>query len=342
MKRFLPVLGALVLVGAVVAVVVWQRPGASPELPAARDVVLQYDDGTELWRTGQPETPLVRQVVRELATRGALSLDQIRKTGGAIVVTTIDPKTQSGATAAIREISAQSGAGSLRYSVTAVDAASGAVKAYAPGNDDAVDYAGGVLKESGSAFFPFTAVAALQDGKTLAQAGEADLQRAVKVAQRAGVPEFASIEGTRTKLLDGAGLALRPFDLASAYATFAADGVHRDAHFVRHITDANGATLYQAVATPQPAFDRDAARSKEIAKQVTAALKADPACGGTGLVACRPGVWPLDGASRHAWMAGYTAELAAAVFVGGDQTGGAVDAGLPKAVWGAFLEKLRP
>ena len=56
----------------------------------------------------------------------------------------------------------------------------------------------------------------------------------------------------------------------------------------------------------------------------------------------RPGAWPSDGPARHAWMLGYTPELSVSVFVGGDEAGGAVDAGLPKAVWGTFLEKLKP
>lgn len=322
MRRFLPVLGVLVLVGAVAAVV-WERF----DEPQPRYVVLQYADASELWRSGEPETPLVRQVARELATRGSVSLDRLRDTGG-VVVTTIDSKAQSAATQSVAS----------RYSVSAVDPASGAVKAYAPGDDPAVDHAGGVVKEPGSAFFPFTAVAALQVGRTLDQAGPADAQRAVKVAQRAGVPEYADVEGTRVKLLDGNGL--RPFDLASAYATFAAEGVHRDAHFVTHVTDVHGATLYRALDTPQSAFDRDPLRSKEIANQVTGVLRADPACSGKiPPVACRPGVWPVDGPARHAWFVGYTPELS--VSVGGDEAGGAVDAGLPKAVWETFREKLR-
>ena len=337
MKRLVPALGVLVLVGAV-AVVVWQRT----EPPPPKYVELQHADGSRLWRSGEPDTPLVRQVVRELATRASLSLDELRKTG-AIVVTTIDAKAQAGAAAVIRETAAGQ-PGSMRYSITAVDPASGSVRAYSPGNDPAVDHAGGVLKEPGATFFPFTAVAALQDGKTLDQAGTVDPGRAVKAAQRAGVPESAYIEGTRTKLLEGDGTPLRPLDLASAYATFAAEGVHRDAHFVTHVTDVNGTTLYQAVDTPQPAFDRDVVRSKDIANQVTRVLRDDPACDHSNReMACRPGVWPLDGGAsgrnRHAWMAGYTPQLAVSVFVGGEQ---AVDAGLPKAVWLKFLEKLQP
>ncbi|MFS8100038.1 hypothetical protein LFM09_23195 [Lentzea alba] len=319
MKRLAPVLGALVLVGAVVAVVMWHQSE-----PAPKYVVLQYADGSELWRTGDPETPLVRQVVRELGTRASLSLDELRKTG-AVVVTTIDAKAQSGAMAVIRESSA-----ALQYSITAVDPASGAVRTYAPGNDPAVDYAGGVVREPGAAFFPFDAVALVQDGKALSQT--ADPRKALRAAQRAGVPEFADIEGTRTKLLDGSGL--RPFDLASAYATLAADGVHRDAHFVTHVSGGDGATLHQARDTPQPAFDRDALRSKDISGQVTRVLRDDPACGDNPEMACRTAA--LD---RHAWMVACTPQLSVSVFVGGEQ---AVDVGLPKALWQKFLEKLKP
>src|SRR5689334_15896658 len=62
MKRFLPVLGALVLVAAVVAVVVWQRADSKAALPPSGDVVLQYADGSQLWHWGEPETPLVKEV----------------------------------------------------------------------------------------------------------------------------------------------------------------------------------------------------------------------------------------------------------------------------------------
>ena len=47
MKRLLPVLGALVLVGAVVAVVVWQRPDAPAAPLPLKDFVVQYADRSE-------------------------------------------------------------------------------------------------------------------------------------------------------------------------------------------------------------------------------------------------------------------------------------------------------
>jgi membrane peptidoglycan carboxypeptidase len=145
MKRLLPVLGALVLVAAVIAVVVLQRPDTKAAVPPSGDVVLQYTDGTQLWRVGQPETPLVRQVAAELFAKARMTLDQLRESGGAIVVTTIDPKVQSAAAEAIRAVAAGQPA-SLRYSLTAVDPNNGSIRAYSPGDDPAVDYAGGVLK----------------------------------------------------------------------------------------------------------------------------------------------------------------------------------------------------
>jgi membrane peptidoglycan carboxypeptidase len=410
MRRFLPVLGALVLVTAVIAVVVWQRTdtAAAPLAPSG-DVVLQYSDGSKLWRTGEPETPVVRQVALELATKAAVPLDQLREVGGAIVVTTIDPRAQTGAETVIREKSASQPA-SLRYSITAVDPDSGAVKAYAPGNDPAADYAGGVLKEPGQAFFPFDVVAALQAGKTLdstydgrsprkfgeamvsdsANCGERCSLRdalrksgnvvmydlvsndvgigpVVTAARQAGVPEAVDIDGKKTKLLVGegdgfpnAGVSLgasqarmRPLDLAAAYATFAADGTRHNAHFVTHITDVNGATLYRAVKTGTPAFDPDPGRSKEIASQINGALRDPALCGlheGSD-AACQHGEWRPGGLDQvgHAWVVGYTPQISIAVFVGSDKAttpavGGdgreIVGSGLPNEMWRSMQQKL--
>lgn len=408
MKRFRPVLGALVLVAGVVAVVAWQRPDAVPPPVAPGNVVLQYSDGTQLWRTGDPETLVVKQVVQELEAKAAMTLDQLRTGGGAIVVTTIDPKAQAGAVSVIRAVAAGEPT-SLRYSITAVDPNSGGVKAYAPGDDPAVDYAGGVLREPGPAFFPFNAVAALQAGRTLdstydgrsprtffqttvrdtANCGERctvrdalrkagnvamydlvvndiGIKPVVAAARNAGVPEFVHVEGERANLLvgDGGGIPngsvsvgasaarMRPLDLATAYSTFAAEGTRRGAHFITHITDVNGSTLYRMVSHGMQAFDQDPARNKDIAKQINAALR-DEVCTTSPETSCQYGEWRPNGLDEnvvgHAWMVGYTPRISVAVFVGGDQpTTPAVDSqgrpilgsGLPKTMWQAFEEKL--
>ena len=410
MKRFLPVLGALVLVAAVVAVVVWQRSDSKAALAPSGDVVVQYADGSQLWHWGEPETPLVKQVTGELGAKAGMSLDQLRRSGGAIVVTTIDRRAQTGAVDVIHTIAAGEPA-SLRYSVTAVDPNNGAVKAYAPGNEPSVDYAGGVLKEPGSAFLPFDVVAALQAGKTLdstydgrsprkfgqvaisdrANCGErctvrdallksgnvamydmvlndVGIKPVVTAARQAGVPESVDVDGKKTKLLVGegenipnAGVSLgasearmRPFDLAAAYATFAAEGTRHDAHFITHVTDVNGTTLYQAVTTGIPAFDPDPVRSKDIANQVTGALRAGAGCGApTSDGACRYGEWrpgvPDEEQVSHAWMIAYNPRISVSVFVGSDKPAtpavdrdgrAVVGSGLPGKLWDAFENKL--
>ncbi|WP_246290842.1 hypothetical protein [Lentzea indica] len=130
----LPVLGALVLVGAVVAVVVWQRSDAPPPPPAPlKDFVVQYADGSPLWssRDGDPKSPLVLQVLAELRAQGSFKPDDLRR-AAATVMTTIDPKAQAAGLTAL-EMTAPAQPGTLRYSLTAVDPATGGVVAYVPG-----------------------------------------------------------------------------------------------------------------------------------------------------------------------------------------------------------------
>ena len=318
MKRFMPALGALVLVAAVVGAVVWQRPGASPEAIASGDVVLQHADGSLLWRSGQPETPLVGQVLRELVAVGT-PLEQLRDAGGALVVTTIDSKAQAGATEVVRRL-----ASGRPASITAVDPGNGSVRAYVPGTDPAVDHAGGVVREAGAAARPFGSVA---------------LMRA------AGVPESAEVEGRPTQLLSTEAALLRPLDVATAYATFAADGMHHDTHFITHVTEAGGKTLYRSVTAGKPALGVDPGRSKEFAERVNAELRADPLCGSSPEAACLP-VEVKDGdVVRHAWMIGYTPQLSVVVFVGAEsgvevQSRPVTATGLPREMLESFQQKL--
>jgi membrane peptidoglycan carboxypeptidase len=405
-KRLPPVLGALVLVGAVVAVVVWQRPDAAPPRPPLKDFVVQYADGSPMWSSedGEPNSALVRQVLAELREQASILPDQLRQAGG-VVATTIDPKAQSAGTAVIEGI-ARAQPGALRYSLTAVDPATGGVVAYLPGDsrDDRTDYAGGVLKEPGSAFFPIGVVAGLQNGIKLdrafdgtprvfygvkvtdkAQCGkpctvrdalakssnvvmydlvvnEVGIIRTVKAAHQAGVPETVVLNGEGKKLLvgedggtpnggvslGGTPAAMRPLDLTAVYATFAAGGVQRKAHFIANVTDESGDLLYRAIETTSSAFDADLALSKDISTQVTTVLTESTQCPG---VVCRAGEHELDGVTetKHAWTAGYTDRLAVTVMIGNvDAAKPARDAaaapitgaGLPRRIWQSFVEKV--
>ena len=409
MKRLLPVLGALVLVGAVVAVVVWQRPSAQPAPPAPlQDFALQYADGSLLWSSKDPQTPLVTQVLAELRAQGSFQFDDLRR-AAATVVTTIDPKAQAAGVTAI-ETTASAQPGTLRYSVTAVDPATGGVLAYVPGaqGDDKTDYAGGVLKEPASAFFPVDVVAALQNGITLdrtfdgrsprrlpeihseirnrknAQCSQqCTLQEAlakshstvmydlvgkgvtiksiVAAAHQAGVPDAVVIDGENKKLLVDPPVfvslgayytVMRPLDLTTVYATFAAGGVHRRTHFVTKVSGEGGNVLYQATESASSAFNPDRGQSKAISDQVTTVLKENTDCPGTVCrtheYAMNPGLADSEGQNSHAWTVGYTDRMAISVLVAGaDPKKPAKDAKaapvtgdtLPKTIWQRFVER---
>ncbi|MEW6473352.1 MAG: PBP1A family penicillin-binding protein [Actinomycetota bacterium] len=103
-------------------------------------------------------------------------------------------------------------------------------------------------------------------------------------------------------------------DMASAYSTFAADGMHADPVFVTEITRADGSVLYRRPSTLRRAIPTAVARGvTSILSQVVqrgtgtaAQLGARPVAGKTGTA----NEW------RDAWFVGYTPELVAAVWVG--------------------------
>ncbi len=103
-------------------------------------------------------------------------------------------------------------------------------------------------------------------------------------------------------------------DMASAYSTFAADGMHADPVFVTEITRADGSVLYERPSTLRRAIPTDVARG------VTGIL-AQVVQRGTG-TAAQLGERPVAGKTgtanewRDAWFVGYTPDLVSAVWVG--------------------------
>ncbi len=102
-------------------------------------------------------------------------------------------------------------------------------------------------------------------------------------------------------------------DMASAYATFANRGIHVPPVLVTRITRADGTVLFQHQHTQRKVLDADVADTlTSILEQVivrgtgTKAQLDRPAAGKTGTAQ----EW------RDAWFAGYTPELASAVWVG--------------------------
>lgn len=188
-------------------------------------------------------------------------------------------------------------------------------------------------------------------------------------ARAAGIPSAVTVGNIRRDLLTSEGggspdatiaigggtTLIRPFDLAVAYGTFAAEGVYHEPYFVERIDVAGDQLVYQHADSARIAFDGDAAKSKAVASNVTAALKPIPAAAKIPCAnrecAGKTGVQPLPDSTvefSNAWMAGYTPSLAAAVWMGTDSgtqalrngAGAPVDgAGLPGDIWRRFMDK---
>jgi len=132
-------------------------------------------------------------------------------------------------------------------------------------------------------------------------------------------------------------------DLASAYASFAADGLHSEPSFVTRVVSPDGTILYEHAPT------RERVLPAETARQVNAVLE-QVVTRGTGINA-RIGR-PVAGKTgtgeewRDAWFVGSTPELTAAVWVGFPDaersmvppvTRALVTGGLwPAQIWGLF------
>ena len=103
-------------------------------------------------------------------------------------------------------------------------------------------------------------------------------------------------------------------DMASAYSTFAADGMHADPVFVTEITRVDGSVLYRRPSTLHRAIP------SPVARGVTAILS-QVVSRGTG-TAAQLGPRPVAGKTgtanewRDAWFVGYTPDLVTAVWVG--------------------------
>jgi membrane peptidoglycan carboxypeptidase len=150
-------------------------------------------------------------------------------------------------------------------------------------------------------------------------------------------------------------------DNAAGYATFANGGVHMPTHFVRKVVDRNG----DEVAAGTPKLNGNRAVSSEVAADVSYVLKGvrdhyNISLPGDRDAAVKTGTWQqgdtgaAEQQNAHAWMAGYTPNLAAAVWVGNSDGGNSkpllycatnqntcnsqvYGATLPGAIWRAFM-----
>ena len=178
------------------------------------------------------------------------------------------------------------------------------------------------------------------------------VQTVADAALAAGVPE--SVPGLNLNNLDLTfvlGTASpSALDMASAYSTFAAQGVQTKMTAITKVVGANGGLLYTDAPQQKQAFPADVANSvsytlNQVIANGTGYLAAGlgrPAAGKTGTT---------DG-NKSAWFVGYTPQLATAVMMAKDDasklpgslsgTGGmakVTGGSFPTAIWTAFMSQ---
>ncbi len=141
---------------------------------------------------------------------------------------------------------------------------------------------------------------------------------------------------------------VHPVDMASAYATFAAEGVYHEPYIVSKVEAADGEILYEHQES-----DGRQAVPQQVARNVIEAMLQVAPKKNLGLdgrqVAAKTGTAQLEGSAtenRDAWMVGFTPTVSTAVWVGSDKSDPIRNAqnrpifgsGLPGQIWHEFME----
>lgn len=315
---------------------------------------------------------------------GSLGIsEQAFAQGGLQVTTTIDPQRQQQLTDSVEQ-KLRGEPELLRTGAVAIDPRTGGIVGYYGGsNGTGLDYAQ-VMKQPGSTFKPFAVLAGLLNdppiglGTTFdgserpglrnaegANCPRCDLKQAMTISNNVVFTKLAAQVGPQ-KVADAARLAgitapldnpdarlplgnkeVTPVQLASAYATIAAGGVWHPPHMVSKVVDSDGRVLYEY----QPG-EGEQRFPEQVARNVVEAMMnvvdndglqlpdGQEAAGKTGTVQSR-----FEGQNNDAWFAGFTPQIATAVWVGTDRNNPIQDSSgrpingsdLPGSVWKEFM-----
>ncbi|MEX0767242.1 MAG: transglycosylase domain-containing protein [Microthrixaceae bacterium] len=167
----------------------------------------------------------------------------------------------------------------------------------------------------------------------------------VDVARRLGINTLTDESASYPSLTLG-GTAVRPLEMAAAYAAIANDGVYNPPHFVTKVADSTGKVLYEYRPTTEQAISVDVARQATVALQsvVTGGTykggslpNRQPAAGKTGTNEA------AGGENTDVWFVGFTPQIATAVWIGNpagqtEMRGGRVQGGtVAGKVWREFM-----
>jgi len=171
-----------------------------------------------------------------------------------------------------------------------------------------------------------------------------------KAAYEAGIPDdsLKNRDGTYSGGIALGDKEVHPIDMASAYATFAAEGTYHEPYIVSRVEAADGEVLYENKG--------DTGRqvmSQQVARNVIEAMLGVPPKKGYTLgsrqVAAKTGTAQLEGSARDnrdAWFVGFTPGKATAVWVGTDKSEPIRDSrgnpifgsGVPGQIWHEFMK----
>jgi membrane peptidoglycan carboxypeptidase len=162
--------------------------------------------------------------------------------------------------------------------------------------------------------------------------------------------------------IGGGSTQVSTLEMASAYATFAANGIYRKPHMVKRILAPDGSLVWEAPRASiegTPAFDKaNSANNQKIARNVTESLLPIPEysripCAEKRLCAGKTGTHQFGETEDNAkaWMVGYTPSVSAAVSMGAEvdhkqmplKTDGGkkivYGSGLPGKIWQTFMNE---
>ena len=135
-------------------------------------------------------------------------------------------------------------------------------------------------------------------------------------------------------------------DMASAFGTFADEGVYNAPYFVQKITDANGKVLYEHKAAGKQVISQDVANDVTFALDDVASYSHDSLDDGRPSASKTGTVQLGDDNNKDAWMVGYTPkQISTAVWIGTQgsdpikTSSGKIiyGAGIPGKIWQQYM-----
>ncbi|WP_243653632.1 transglycosylase domain-containing protein [Pseudonocardia endophytica] len=171
-------------------------------------------------------------------------------------------------------------------------------------------------------------------------------QKVADAAHQAGIP--ADLLPGPTGGISLGDKEVHPEDMASAYATFAADGTYRAPYMVQKVTAADGRVIFDrgTTDTGKQVMPEEVARNVTESMTDVASSSRIPLSGGRPVAAKTGTVQSsVEGQNNDAWTVGYTPSVSTAVWVGTDDNSPIKNSSgrpifgrmLPGSIWQSFM-----